>query len=214
MNPPVRIYASTGTGRRAIHSCPGQPPRGLRWRHGPWRRNSYGAVVVHRYYDPSTGQFLSVDPLVAITGTPYAYAGGDPVDESDPDGLGLTFNPLGAIEGLTDFGRGLLGLSQTFGSSSSGSPLHDSYELGNIGFLVLGALSGASSEGTSSPDDQCPAVDTQVGSAVRGGESDAAATVGWCTRITTTDRDSTQSFASRVVSEQMLSTSRLARSWN
>src|ERR1700676_190892 len=43
--------------------------------------------VVHRYYDPGTGQFLSVDPLANITGTPYAYTGGDPVNGSDPAGL-------------------------------------------------------------------------------------------------------------------------------
>jgi hypothetical protein len=42
---------------------------------------------VHRYYDPSTGQFLSVDPLVATTGQPFGYAGNDPVNASDPLGL-------------------------------------------------------------------------------------------------------------------------------
>lgn len=43
--------------------------------------------LINRYYDPSTGQFLSVDPAVSQTGEPYAYAGGDPVDSTDPDGL-------------------------------------------------------------------------------------------------------------------------------
>jgi len=28
--------------------------------------------LVNRYYDPATGQFLSVDPMVGSTGTPYA----------------------------------------------------------------------------------------------------------------------------------------------
>ncbi|MGY0231467.1 DUF6531 domain-containing protein [Longispora urticae] len=41
----------------------------------------------HRYYDPATGQFLTRDPLVAETGAPYSYAGGDPVNASDPSGL-------------------------------------------------------------------------------------------------------------------------------
>lgn len=49
--------------------------------------------TVHRYYDPATEQFLSVDPLVDVTGTPYAFTGGDPVNGSDPSGLGI----LGAI---------------------------------------------------------------------------------------------------------------------
>ena len=42
---------------------------------------------VNRYYDPSTGQFLSVDPLVGITDQPYQYVGGDPVNLTDPTGL-------------------------------------------------------------------------------------------------------------------------------
>jgi RHS repeat-associated protein len=41
-----------------------------------------------RYYDPSTGQFLTPDPLNAEV--PYAYAGDDPVNLSDPTGEMLT----------------------------------------------------------------------------------------------------------------------------
>ncbi len=40
-----------------------------------------------RYYDPTTAQFLTVDPLNAITQAPYSYAGDDPLDQSDPTGL-------------------------------------------------------------------------------------------------------------------------------
>ncbi|MGH9091062.1 MAG: RHS repeat-associated core domain-containing protein [Acidimicrobiales bacterium] len=43
--------------------------------------------LVNRYYDPTTGQFLSVDPDVGITEQPYVYTGGDPVDGSDPLGV-------------------------------------------------------------------------------------------------------------------------------
>jgi RHS repeat-associated protein len=43
--------------------------------------------VVHRYYDPATSQFLSVDPLVDETLDPYGYAGEDPANTSDPSGL-------------------------------------------------------------------------------------------------------------------------------
>ena len=42
--------------------------------------------LVNRYYDPATGQFLSVDPLVAETDEPYAYTGDDPVNAVDPSG--------------------------------------------------------------------------------------------------------------------------------
>ena len=33
-----------------------------------------------RYYDPSTGQFMSVDPALSLAGQPYSYAGDDPVN--------------------------------------------------------------------------------------------------------------------------------------
>jgi RHS repeat-associated protein len=40
-----------------------------------------------RYYDPQTCQFLSVDPFVGMTGEPYAYTAGDPLNLTDPAGL-------------------------------------------------------------------------------------------------------------------------------
>jgi len=40
-----------------------------------------------RYYDPTTNQFLTRDPLVATTGQPYAYAAADPLNLADPSGL-------------------------------------------------------------------------------------------------------------------------------
>jgi hypothetical protein len=43
--------------------------------------------TINRYYDPSTGQFVSVDPMVNETNQPYLYAGDDPVNAVDPDGL-------------------------------------------------------------------------------------------------------------------------------
>jgi RHS repeat-associated protein len=43
--------------------------------------------LIHRYYDPTTGQFTSTDPSLATTLQPYAYASGDPIDNTDPTGL-------------------------------------------------------------------------------------------------------------------------------
>jgi RHS repeat-associated protein len=42
--------------------------------------------LINRYYDPATGQFLSVDSAVIQTGEPYEYAGGNPVSNTDPTG--------------------------------------------------------------------------------------------------------------------------------
>ena len=46
-----------------------------------------GLMVGYRYYDPSTDQFLSVDPDVAETGQPYAFTEDDPLNVTDPLGL-------------------------------------------------------------------------------------------------------------------------------
>jgi RHS repeat-associated protein len=46
-----------------------------------------------RVYDPSTAQFLSRDPLSAITGEVYGYAGSDPMNRVDPTGL-CNLNPF------------------------------------------------------------------------------------------------------------------------
>jgi RHS repeat-associated protein len=52
--------------------------------------------LIGRYYDPATGQFLSVDPLVDATGEPYAYTGDDPVNGVDPLGL-WGWNPISDV---------------------------------------------------------------------------------------------------------------------
>jgi hypothetical protein len=40
-----------------------------------------------RYFDPSTGQFVSRDPAVAMTRQPFAYVHGNPLNATDPTGL-------------------------------------------------------------------------------------------------------------------------------
>jgi RHS repeat-associated protein len=40
-----------------------------------------------RFYDPETGQFLSRDPIEALTGQPYSYGLDDPLTQVDPSGL-------------------------------------------------------------------------------------------------------------------------------
>ena len=41
-----------------------------------------------RYYDPASAQFMTVDPAVAITHSPYGYVAGNPLNAADPAGLG------------------------------------------------------------------------------------------------------------------------------
>jgi RHS repeat-associated protein len=40
-----------------------------------------------RYYDPASGQFVTVDPAAAATRAPYQYGSDDPVNLEDPTGL-------------------------------------------------------------------------------------------------------------------------------
>ncbi|HZS16082.1 MAG TPA: RHS repeat-associated core domain-containing protein [Candidatus Dormibacteraeota bacterium] len=61
-----------------------------------------------RYYDPSTGSFLSRDPLAEQTREPYTYVYSDPLHNSDLSGLDCgIFSPgdcLGDIVGAVDDG--------------------------------------------------------------------------------------------------------------
>jgi hypothetical protein len=42
-----------------------------------------------RFYDPTTGQFLTRDPAVSMTRDAYGYAGNSPLNYTDPTGLWL-----------------------------------------------------------------------------------------------------------------------------
>ncbi len=82
---------------------------------------------IGRYYDPTTGQFLSVDPLVAQTSEPYSYVAGDPINATDPDGACGPGGALGsgpclseiehtasaAANDAKDVGQGLVSAGET-----------------------------------------------------------------------------------------------------
>ena len=55
---------------------------------GQYTNSDTGLVYLRaREYDPATDQFMSVDPLQAITEEPYDYAYDDPLNAVDPTGL-------------------------------------------------------------------------------------------------------------------------------
>jgi len=43
--------------------------------------------AINRYYDPTTDQFLSIDPNVATTDQPYVFTNDNPLNATDPLGL-------------------------------------------------------------------------------------------------------------------------------
>jgi RHS repeat-associated protein len=79
--------------------------------------------LINRYYDPATGQFVSVDPLVSQTLQPYSYGNGDPVTNTDPtgqiacgtDAIGGPPDPWLDVFGGCIFGEGLYVTGATAG---------------------------------------------------------------------------------------------------
>jgi RHS repeat-associated protein len=47
--------------------------------------------LINRYYDPTTDQFLSIDPQVATTNQPFVFTDDDPLNSTDPLGLFCLF---------------------------------------------------------------------------------------------------------------------------
>jgi RHS repeat-associated protein len=75
-------YSAYGT---LEHSGTATTPLGY---DGEYTSSDTGLIYLRaRTYDPATAQFLTVDPAVSLTRAPYNYAGDNPVNRRDPDGL-------------------------------------------------------------------------------------------------------------------------------
>jgi RHS repeat-associated protein len=80
----VEQSAYTTYGTREGTGTAGSTPFGFQ---GAYTDPTGLMYMISRYYDPTTDQFMSIDPDVAETGEPYAFTGGDPLNETDPSGL-------------------------------------------------------------------------------------------------------------------------------
>jgi RHS repeat-associated protein len=75
-DPYGRLTASTGTATTPILYA------------GQYRDSESGLYYMRaRYYDPGSGQFLTLDPADALTGQPYKYADDNALNWRDPGGL-------------------------------------------------------------------------------------------------------------------------------
>lgn len=82
---PASTYTYTPYGKLAGSTGTTTSPLGYA---GAYTDSESGFLYLqHRYYDPTSGQFTSSDPLVDWTGAPYGYVQDDPTDATDPAGL-------------------------------------------------------------------------------------------------------------------------------
>jgi RHS repeat-associated protein len=164
------LTGSTGTvtgkctyGAYGAPTCEGATTTPLGY-DGQYTSSDTGLIYMRaRVYDPATAQFLSVDPLAAMTRMPYAYAVDNPLNLNDPSGLifGLPGTPSWAQVGTRFVGfwdgftrplaggtaalRGALGLNGGLESCSV-----EYKEASNIGGLdasiEVGAVTGGTAE--------------------------------------------------------------------
>ncbi len=66
-----------------------------------------------RFYDPTTGQFLSRDPIEPLTRSAYAYVGGNPLNLVDPRGLAPWD---GVVDWVSDHRHEIIDVATTVGT--------------------------------------------------------------------------------------------------
>jgi RHS repeat-associated protein len=119
-----------------------------------------------RYYDPLTGQFLTVDPALASTRSRYGFAANDPLDYADPTGLGpclLGHNPNGSCRGGSEAIATTKGVHVVTGAVATGA-------------AICAAVAGASVVGNFGVSEACG-----VAAGVSGGLSLASGEVLYAT---------------------------------
>jgi len=119
-----------------------------------------------RYYDPTTGQFLTRDPLASGFTSPYAYGNDDPLNRTDPSGqtscgAGIwewqcgaaralvkadqALTSTGAFHAINGVADGVSGGLASAAESALGAPPDKSdqdYASGEVSGMVLGVVLG------------------------------------------------------------------------
>jgi RHS repeat-associated protein len=143
---------------------------------GQYRDNESNLYYLRaRYYDSTTAQFLTVDPMVSTTRSPYAYVDDDPLNGTDPTGAWYIPNPLPIAEGD---GAACAGTVEVPGvdAATCGSDIPLWIGAGVIGILdIFSSGSGSSSAQPQNGNGVATAV---------GGTATFAGPNGTCTNVT------------------------------
>ncbi len=115
---------------------------------GQYTSSDTGLIYMRaREYDPATAQFLSRDPLAAISGQPYAYADDNPLSVGDPSGLlfGITLPSLEEVgESIAGWGDTItLGATKLVREQIGDENVDTcsaAYQSGGVAGLVTGVL--------------------------------------------------------------------------
>jgi RHS repeat-associated protein len=112
---------------------------------GEYRDDESGFTYLRaRYYDPSTAQFLTRDPIGAITRSDYGYATSSPLNLIDPTGLISWDDLTGTVGDVADVAGEIV--------RDPGAAVSDAAKgLGNFGVGVTNAALGTSFEGWDGP---------------------------------------------------------------
>jgi RHS repeat-associated protein len=99
---------------------------------GSYRDSESGLTyLIGRYYDPTTGQFLTRDPMVITTRDPYGYVGDNPLNRTDPRGLCDFWDVVCAVQGVISTVTNVV--SDVNQGLAEGAPLYQLAESTNCG---------------------------------------------------------------------------------
>jgi RHS repeat-associated protein len=139
-------YTYTPYGATEGHTGTATTPLGY---DGQYTSQDTGLIYMRaRVYDPATAQFLTADPLKALSGEPYSYTGDNPVNYSDPSGLifGIPGTPSWeeVDEGVAGWGDKLtFGLTKKIREGIGDENIDacsSAYQAGGYAGLVTGVL--------------------------------------------------------------------------
>lgn len=90
-----------------------------------------------RYHDPTTGQFLSRDPLVAVAGSAHGYVDGNPLNYTEPLGL-ITWENVFSSRTLKIAALGLCVAALAVATAGTAPAVHAVVSVQSIGYVSTG----------------------------------------------------------------------------